>query len=87
MVFNVYLKFYLFGMEIYWELSLGPLHWERRALALDHEGKSHTVKPLDPVFPLLLLPLNWPWCFPVSCGILALWPLLGGLGYQQSFKK
>lgn len=44
-------------MEIYWEWSLGPLHWERRALALDHE-EVHTVKPLDPVFPLLLLPLS-----------------------------
>lgn len=74
-------------MEIYWELSLGPLHWECRALALDHEEVPHTVKPLDPVFPLLLLPLNWPWCFPV-CPVVS-WhgPFWGAYEYNNLLKK
>lgn len=85
--FNVYLKILYIWHGHLPGIEPGTPALGTQSLSTGPRGKSHTVKPLDPVFPLLLLPLNWPWCFPV-CPVVS-WhgPFWGAYEYNNLLKN
>ena len=49
------LKIHLFGKQDLLGIEPGPPAFGTQSLSTGPPGTSHTIKPLDPVFPLLLL--------------------------------
>ena len=89
--FFFYCLFYLKNLFI-WHADLpgiepGAPALGMQGLSTEPPGKSHTIKSPDPVFPLLLLPLDWPWCFLMCLEVSWHGPFLGAYEYNNLLKN